>query len=202
MSRQPNPKPVLPALAEPRTPPVAESPPAAAQSPLAELYREHAQRVARWVQRLGGPDCDVEDMVQEVFIAVHHQLPRFRGASRFTTWLYAITANTVRDRRRKQRLRGWLGGSALETAGHLPSPDRPADEGLEAHQRARRVYAVLDQMKEKFRSVLILHEMEGLSGEEIGELLHAKAATVWVWLHRARIDFARRMERLDAEEPR
>ncbi len=191
---------MLPALAHPRS----QSRPDVSPAPrsLSEIYRLHAQTVARWAQRLGGPDCDVEDVVQEVFIAVHHQLPRFRGDSRLTTWLYAITANTLRDRRRKQKLRAWLTGTAEDAAGHLVSEAPSADDALEAQQQARKVYAALNEMKEKFRNVLILHELEGLSGEEIGALLDAKAATVWVWLHRARVDFAKRLSRLEREEQR
>ncbi|MGQ0507072.1 MAG: RNA polymerase sigma factor [Myxococcaceae bacterium] len=155
------------------------------------LYRRHAQQVARWTQRLGGPDCDVEDVVQEVFVAVHRQLHRFRGQSQVTTWLYAITANTVRDRQRKAARRGTEPLCAVD---EMASGDASADQDLEAKQLQRKVYGVLQTMKEKFRNVLILHEMEGLSGEEIGELLDAKPATVWVWLHRARKDFAKKFE--------
>src|SRR5438067_5524112 len=90
-----------------------------AREPLAlvGVYRAHAQDVARWAQRLGGPAVDVEDVTQEVFLAVHRKLAGFRGDSSLTTWLYRITENVVRHRRRKDRWRKRLSGSAEETAG-------------------------------------------------------------------------------------
>ena len=73
--------------------------------PLDELFRTHARRVERWAQRLGGPRADVADIVQEVFLAAHRHAGRFRGEASVTTWLYRITANEVRMRRRRARLR-------------------------------------------------------------------------------------------------
>src|SRR5262245_13697994 len=70
-----------------------------------EVYRLHADRVARWVARLGGPAVDVEDTVQEVFVKVHRLLAQFRGDAELTTWLYRITENVTRARRRKERVR-------------------------------------------------------------------------------------------------
>lgn len=169
---------------------------------LAELYRLHAQAVARWARRLSGPAVDAEDVVQEVFLAAHRKLPTFRGESSVSTWLYRITENVVRHRRRKERWRRWLGGSAEEVAGQVASAQGGALEKLERGQSERRVYEVLDSMKEKYRRALILFELEELSGEEIAALTGAKTATVWVWLHRARADFARRLAELEKKEER
>src|SRR5262249_44087441 len=55
-------------------------------SPVADLYRAHAQTVARWASRLGGPAIDVEDVVQEVFLVVQRRLREFRGEAEITTW--------------------------------------------------------------------------------------------------------------------
>src|SRR5262249_14147909 len=73
------------------------------RSPVADLYRAHAQTVARWASRLGGPAIDVEDVVQEVFLVVQRRLDGFRGDAHVKTWLYRITANVVRWRRRKDK---------------------------------------------------------------------------------------------------
>src|SRR5947209_6991554 len=76
------------------------------------VYRAHAAKVARWAARLGGPAVDLDDVVQEVFLIVHRQLAKFRGEAQVTTWLYRIAENVVRHRRRKERFRRWLSGSA------------------------------------------------------------------------------------------
>jgi RNA polymerase sigma-70 factor (ECF subfamily) len=164
---------------------------------LGAVYRQHAQRVARWSARLGGPSLDVEDTVQEVFLVVQRLLPEFRGDAELTTWLYRITENVVRHRRRKERIRRWLGGSADEVAGRLASSRPTPAEDVERRDAERLVYAALDGMKHKYRTVIILFELEGLAGEEVAELVGAKVDTVWVWLHRARAQLAERLEKIE-----
>jgi RNA polymerase sigma factor (sigma-70 family) len=167
----------------------------------AEVFRRHGGDVARWASRLGGPGLELEDVVQEVFLKVHQLLPGWRpDRAQLTTWLYRITENVVRHRRRKERMRRWLGGSASEVARDVPSPSRSAEEQLASHQTQARFYRALDGMNERYRNALILFELEGLSGEEIATLMDAKTATVWVWLHRARADFLKRLQRIMAEE--
>src|SRR4051812_33481472 len=82
------------------------------QTLVEQVYRAHVQDVARWAARLGGPRTDVEDVVQEVFLTVQRAMTEFRGDAKVETWLYRITQNVVRHRRRKERWRRWLGGSA------------------------------------------------------------------------------------------
>ncbi|MFZ5468478.1 MAG: RNA polymerase sigma factor [Myxococcota bacterium] len=165
-----------------------------------EVYRAHVQLVARWARRLGGPAIDVEDVVQEVFLAVHRKLGGFRGDAAVSTWLYRITDNVVRHRRRKERWRHWLGGTSEEVGGALESDAPTPSAAVEARQDSERVWRVLDQMKDKYRTVLVLFELEGMSGEKIAELTGARVATVWVWLHRARSDFSKRLAALEGKE--
>jgi RNA polymerase sigma-70 factor (ECF subfamily) len=156
----------------------------------AGLYREHAQRVAGWASRLGGPrrGADLEDVVQEVFLRVHRALPGFRGESEVTTWLYRITENVVRARMRKERLRrffGFDGGNSKdseEVASMRPGPDGD----LEHRERARMLYDALDRISDTYRNPFILFEIEGLAGEEVARLVGVKLPTLWVRLSRAR----------------
>ena len=153
---------------------------------LAEVYRAYAPAVARWAARLGGPQAEIEDLVHEVFVIVERKLPNFRGEGALNTWLYRITENVVRHQRRKNRLFSWLlGDAALERLSDSPLPD----EALEKKRAVEQVYRILDRIGEKYRVVLILHELEGLSGPEIAELRGMKPSTVWVQLHRARARF-------------
>jgi RNA polymerase sigma-70 factor (ECF subfamily) len=152
---------------------------------LEAIYLEHGRSVVRWVARLGGPNFDAEDAVQEVFAVVAERLSSFRGDSKITTWLYGITENVVRQQRRRERLRRWLFGG--ENGINLPSSDQV--DAIERLQSNELVYRLLNRLREPYRSSLILFEIEGLSGEQIAELKHCKVATVWVWLHRARAQF-------------
>jgi RNA polymerase sigma-70 factor, ECF subfamily len=174
--------------------------PEADAADVGELYRQHAETVARWVARLGGPLMDVDDAVHEVFMIAQRRRPTTHGPAQITTWLYRVTAKVVSHRRRKDWIRRWLGGSATDVAAGMMAVERSPSDALEAKERSLLVYRVLDRLPEKQRAVLILFEMEGLSGEQIAALYQAKVATVWVWLHRARASFLAQLQRLEARE--
>jgi RNA polymerase sigma-70 factor, ECF subfamily len=156
---------------------------------LSAIYRTHVRDVGRWVERLAGPGFDLPDMVHEVFEIAQRRLPSFRGDSSVKTWLYGITEKVVRHRRRKDRLRLWLSGSARDVGRHLPAPGPSQHERLEAQERSARVYRVLDRLSARDRELLILFELEELPGGEIAALLGIKVENLWLRMHRARARF-------------
>lgn len=164
------------------------------------VYRAHVDRVARWAQRLGGPAVEVDDVVQDVFVVVHRQLSGFRGEASLSTWIYRITANVVSDRRRRDRWRRFLSGLMPDFAAKLPAPGATPVESIEQREAVERVYRVLDGMNERYRSLIVLFEIEKLPGEEIAELTGIKESTLWVVLHRARAQFEKRLKELQEEE--
>ena len=164
------------------------------------VFRAHGAEVSRWVRALAGPGADVEDLVQEVFIAVHRAREDFRGDSALTTWLFGITSNLVKRHRRVQKVRQWLGGSATEVAGEFEAATSAADELIARRQAQARVYRVLDQLSDKFRTAIILFELEGRSAIEIAELYGVAPSVVHVWLSRARAKFYEQLEALEQVE--
>lgn len=169
---------------------------------LDELYRAHSGTVARWAGHLGGPSADIEDLVHEIFLVVDRRLADFRGEAEVTTWLYRITERVVHGRRRKDRVRRWLRRTRradLERA--LSSTPLTPVEELERRHAIETVYRILDRLPDKYRSVLILFELEGVSGEEIAARTGRKLATVWVHLHRGRARFLEEMKREGGENP-
>ncbi len=166
----------------------------------AALFRAHAGEVSRWVRALAGPNADCDDLVQEVFIIAHRQRSAFRGDSAASSWLFGIAANLVRRHRRVQKFRSWLKGSANEVAGKLPSTELSASDALEKAQARARVYRVLDTLKNNYRTALILFELEGRSAAEIAALCAVTPSVVWVWLHRARAEFSKRLVQLEESE--
>jgi RNA polymerase sigma-70 factor, ECF subfamily len=185
-----------PAPQKPKDPPAA--PPVALE--LGALYRAHAQTVARWAGRLGGPTVDAEDVVQEVFLVAHRLLPEFRGEARITTWLFRITHNVVRHRRRRERVRRLLGAGNDEAARRVASLRPTPVEDLERVEAQRAVYGILDGMSDKYRTVFVLFELEGLSGEEVAALTGQRLGTIWVWLHRARAQFLKELGKRERKE--
>jgi RNA polymerase sigma-70 factor (ECF subfamily) len=159
-----------------------------------EVYRTHVSEVSRWAARLGGPAIELEDAVQEVFEIVQRELPGFRGEARLTTWLYRITENVVRHQRRRGPLADERRRRAREH--ELVSSERTPPEKLEGREAEALVYRALDRMNERYRTAIILFEIEDLSGEEVAERMGLGLANLWVVLHRARAQLVQRLAEL------
>jgi RNA polymerase sigma factor (sigma-70 family) len=162
-------------------------------------YRQHADTVAGWAQRLGGSNVEVDDVVQEVFLVVSRQLARFRGDARFSTWLFEVTRKITANHRRRHRWRFWRSGAepaqdrtAENQASQVPAPDAE----LERRQAVAQLYHALDELPEKYRTVLVLYEIEGLSTQEIADLRQLNLSTVRVHLARARERFTKHYRQL------
>jgi RNA polymerase sigma-70 factor (ECF subfamily) len=158
--------------------------------------------------RLVGPCGDFEDVVQDVFLVVRRRLPEFRGDAEITTWLYKITVHVAGRARLRARWWSWVTGHGSSPGrGHLrntfvPTAEMPCDPQamLEARERTRIMYELLDQIGEKNRTAFIMYELEGLSGEQIAELTGTSIATVWVRLSRARQKFIACMRAWEARD--
>lgn len=135
-------------------------------------------RVRRLVGRLVGPRSDLDDLVQETLVRAWKNLPRFRGESRFTTWLYRITVNVVRNASRSRRPTVSL--SARHEATLTARADVRDDSLLAAYDEA------LARLSDDLRAVFVLHESEGLSYRDIATALGCPIGTVMSRLHRAR----------------
>jgi RNA polymerase sigma-70 factor (ECF subfamily) len=181
------------------------APAARAVDPILDLdaiYRAHASTVARWANRLAGPGVDVDDLVHDIFLVVGQRLAEFRGDAKLTTWLYRITERVALERRRRERFRRWFSQvRALEIARVFSPVQATPVDSLERRQSIETVYRLLDRLPDKYRTVLILFEIEELSGEQIAALTDQKEATVWVRLHRARARFLRELQRALGKEP-
>jgi RNA polymerase sigma-70 factor (ECF subfamily) len=162
---------------------------------LEDVYRAHAGDVARWAARLAGPGFDREDIVHEVFLVAQRRFPTFRRAGNIKVWHWGgphpTTAFIVRKRRRSERWRRLLTGTQ-DAVERVPSAGPTPLEELERCRRDRRLYETLDLLPEKYRTVLILFDLDGLSGEEVVALTGRKVATLRVWLFRAREMFLER----------
>jgi RNA polymerase sigma-70 factor (ECF subfamily) len=164
------------------------------------LFREYAPRVAAWARLLAGPRADVDDVVQEVFVAAHKRFDDLRagelGEAGLRAWLYRATAHVTKRRRRHERIRHWLAGQPADYADKLAASGESPLDDLVARERAAGVHEILMSMPEKQRAVLVLFELEGLSGYEIAEATGTRVSTVWVQLHRARETFQARLAAL------
>ena len=161
-----------------------------------QLYLTYRVDVARLVYRMAGPRSDLEDIIQEVFVQVHRSLKDFRGQSKFSTWLHRVTVNVVLMHRRAARSRPVFADDPTAEAS-LAGEDLAPDEDAERRERLRAFSRLLDRLADKKRIVFVLHELEGISPNEIARIVGAPVLTV-----RTRLFYARReLEAMLPDEP-
>jgi RNA polymerase sigma-70 factor (ECF subfamily) len=131
---------------------------------LAAIYAAHFLDVGRWVRRLGANSADVEDLTQEVFIIVGRKLDMFDGQN-LRGFIYRIAQRTVRDYRESMWYRRSVRSQpAIEW--HFLAATEPAELlAVERLHMRRTLGSALARMSEKLRTVLILYEIDGYSGE-------------------------------------
>lgn len=148
------------------------------------IVEQHAAEVAALANRLLGWPGDVDDVVQEVFVAALVGLRKFRGASSLRTWLFSITVNKCR-RHRFRRLRR-LRTVTMDEAGALESRDRAGDKAAMDQESFAGVRRAVQTLPQKYREIIVLRYLQGLETEEICSLLGITANVVQVRLNRAR----------------
>src|SRR6188508_377627 len=149
-----------------------------------EIVRTHSARVYRLAYRLTGNRPDAEDLTQEVFVRVFRSLSTYTPGT-FEGWLHRITTNLFLDQaRRKQRIRfdALSDERADRLTSALPTPDVAyADQTFDDD-----IERALATLPPDFRAAVVLCDVEGLSYEEISEILDAKLGTVRSRIHRGR----------------
>lgn len=163
------------------------------RSAFAALVRAHQHEVYTLARRLVGDPHLASDIAQEALIRAWKALPRFRGDSRLSTWLYRITVNaswTQKKRARKHQ------SSSIDDHLDLAAPEDAnyptvAGEMLELRDRLR---AALDDLPEGQRQVVVMKDIHGWSHAEIAEATGISITAAKVRLHRARARLARELE--------
>ncbi|TIC81653.1 RNA polymerase sigma factor SigE [Nocardioides sp. GY 10127] len=149
-----------------------------------EIVEQHSDRVYRLAYRLTGNRPDAEDLTQEVFVRVFRSLDTYTPGT-FEGWLHRITTNLFLDgARRKQRIR--FDALSDERADRLTSSAPAPDAAFADQQFDDDVEAALATLPPDFRAAVVLCDVEGLTYEEIAEILGAKLGTVRSRIHRGR----------------
>ena len=142
------------------------------------LYQRHADRVYSVVRRLAADDAQADDWAQEAWLRAIRALPTFRGHSLFSTWLHRIAVNcALYGRRRRERLR----------SREVELPEAIAGERSEPQPVLRlRLERAMARLPEGMRRVLVLHDVEGYTHEEIAEMCGVAPGTCKSQLFKAR----------------
>jgi RNA polymerase sigma-70 factor (ECF subfamily) len=163
------------------------------------LVIKYQRKLARLLSRFIRDPGEVEDVTQEAFIKAYRALPTFRGESAFYTWLYRIGVNTAKNylvamRRRAPTMTEINNEEAedIEEGQQLKDMNTPENE-LMSRQVAETVNQTLQELPEELRTAITLREIEGLSYEEIAQVMNCPIGTVRSRIFRAREAIAERL---------
>ncbi len=155
------------------------------------LVLKYQQKVANLVSRYVRDADEALDVTQEAFIKAYRALPGFRGDSAFYTWLYRIAVNTAKNHLAAQSRRPPQDDIEADVAEQMDAgaalKDRATPEQLAMqHDLAQAIKAALDHLPQDLRTAITLRELEGLSYEEIAQVMDCPIGTVRSRIFRAR----------------
>jgi RNA polymerase sigma-70 factor (ECF subfamily) len=163
------------------------------------MYHDNADRMYRFAQRLCGEEEDARDLVQETFLNAYRGLPQFRGDAQFSTWLYRIASRLCLAMRRRRKgepehelsIEQFIPTSDGELHLQIAADGLTPEQALANKQLRRALRHAIQELPAKYRLVLVLRDMEGLSAKEVGTVMGLNERAVKSRLHRARL-FVRR----------
>ena len=159
---------------------------------LNDLMTRHAGRLFQYLYRSLQNQEDAADLAQEAFVKVYQSRTRFDPSQKFSSWLYTIAGNLVRDRYRWRARHPQVSLDAeSDTTGDafrdsLPEHGPMPNESLQAQERAEAVRRAVAALPKELRQPLILAEYEERSHAEIGEILQCSTKAVETRIYRAR----------------
>jgi len=173
------------------------------QAAFKELVLKYQKKVYLIVYGMLGNHHDAQDKTQEVFLRVFKHLPSFEGTSSFYTWIYRISVNLCIDHYRRRKMRSYEYDDSFK---HAPgvveesvfpvvsSASRETPTGrLLKEELGAKIREAMDKLSPKHRQVLVLRELEGMSYQEIADIVGISIGTVMSRLFHARKQMQRRL---------
>ena len=145
-----------------------------------ELVRRYQTSIYRVALRMLGSRADAQDAAQETFVRAWRALPRFRHDSAISTWLYRIVTRRALDKIASRRTTGTLDELDLEAG---PDPAQAAEH----QEQLRAVRQAIAKLPPEQRAAIVLREFEGLSYQEVAQVLGASVPAIKTRIHRARL---------------
>lgn len=163
------------------------------------LYKDHVDLMYRYASRLCGEADAAKDLVQETFLNAYRGFDKFRGEAQVSTWLYSIASRACLRMRRRRKgaperelsLEEFIPSSDGEFRLQIPVQGLSPEEALQNKQLRQGLDAAIGKLPKKYKMVLVLRDMEGLSAKEVGAIMGLNERAVKSRLHRARL-FVRR----------
>jgi RNA polymerase sigma-70 factor (ECF subfamily) len=153
----------------------------------AAAFNTYSRRIHRYVLSLIRDPAEADDLTQETFLRAHRRRESLREAEALGTWLYRIATHVCLDRLRQRGAHTQPEPEAALEGADVVDGDSPSlQQVMEQKQMSLCVQQYLDRLADSYRAVILLHDVQGLTGPEIAHLLGESLATVKIRLHRAR----------------
>lgn len=156
------------------------------------LIEDYQKRIFSIAYRMIQHQEDAADLTQEVIVKIFKNLDKFKGDSKFSTWVYRIATNTCLDEIKKARRRTVYSlDKEIETedgsiAAELPDTAPTPEEAAEKNDIKKALYDAIQRLGKEHQTVIVLRDLQGLSYEEIAQILHCSVGTVKSRISRAR----------------
>lgn len=162
-----------------------------------DLVRRHTRTMYRVAVRILSDPVEAEDAVQDAWVSAWRSLSTFRGDSKVSTWLYRVVTNAALAQLRRRKLTVPLDPADDAVAGVLSDHNvgNPENHALRSEE-AQRVHRAIATLEPSQRVPLILHELEGMSYEDVAEVLEVNVAALRSRLHRARAALLYRLKEM------
>lgn len=167
------------------------------ESAFEELVLKYQDRIYNLCRHILNNTHEAEDAAQDTFIKAYQNLNNFRPEAVLYTWLYRIAVNTCLDYKKRPFFESFFRKSAEDEFVDEPASDWPSPEKLyEARQLGLALRKSMGKLSFKLRTAIILKEIEGLSYEEIAEILEVSTGTVKSRISRARDEFKKYFQKI------
>jgi len=168
-----------------------------------EIVNRFKDRLKNFVYRYLSSEEAAEDVVQDTFLRVYQKKHMYRNIAKFSTWIYTIAGNLAKTelRKRKRRKMYSLGDLGLEDKEYeIPSEDFAPEEGVEGEFTEQEIQNAIDQLSEKFKTVIILRDIQELSYDEVSNIVDVPVGTVKSRINRARLKLQEKLRHLRSSE--
>lgn len=169
------------------------------------IYNTFQAKIHFYLERIVG-EHEADDLTQEVFLKVNKGLRSFRGESKLSTWIYRIATNVARDKLRSPTFRDMVQNRLTDDS--IPEDKMPTEarvvwmkeklpsveQQLIRKEMNECIRSFVDKLPEKYKTALVLSELEGFTNQEIAQILSVSLDTVKIRLHRAREKIKKELE--------
>ncbi|MBY0248682.1 MAG: sigma-70 family RNA polymerase sigma factor [Nitrospiraceae bacterium] len=168
------------------------------QAAFGQLIDRHASAIVNLSYRMVGNRAEAEDLAQETFLAAYKALSTFRADSKFSTWLYRIATNKCKDWLRVKRPgQGQYDLDADESLDLYVREDRTPEVLLSRQQVAQELEQAIQRLPPLYREAFVLKHVEGLSYEEMEDILGVSGDTLKMRVYKGRVQLSRELAALN-----